>query len=150
MRIHLLLVATASLIAAAGAPAQPSDTAFLDFPYVDSISAAKVPAFAWLSRQADKSTVFFARAPEFRRTELASRTDDAGPPISGIVLSPDGAHLLYMTGVPRGDQAFNPASLVPAPTAKLWLISTAAGAKPTDLGSASEPSFSPAGRRLRF
>jgi dipeptidyl aminopeptidase/acylaminoacyl peptidase len=150
MRIHLLLVATASLVAAAGAPAQPSDTAFLDFPYVDSISAAKVPAFAWLSRQADKSAVFFARAPDFRRVELASRTDDDGQPISGIVLSPDGAHLLYMTGVPRGDQAFNPASLVPAPTAKLWLTATAAGAKPTDLGDASEPSFSPDGRKLLF
>ncbi len=147
MCIRPLLIAAALLIAAP-ALAAPSDTAFLDFPYVDSISAAKVPAFAWLTRQADKSTIFFARSPEFRRIELASRTDDGGQPISAVELSPDGTHIAYVTGVPRTGEAFNPGSRVPAPSVKLWLMPTTAGAKPVDLGEASEPSFSPDGRKL--
>ena len=115
---------------------------------MDSISAAKVPAFAWLTWQADKSTIFFARSPEFRRIELASRTDDGGQPISAVELSPDGTHIAYVTGVPRTGEAFNPGSRVPAPSVKLWLMPTTAGAKPVDLGEASEPSFSPDGRKL--
>ena len=62
MRIRPLLIAAASLTGANAYAAPRSDTGFLDFPYVDSISQAKVPAFAWLTRQADKSMVFFARA----------------------------------------------------------------------------------------
>ena len=150
MRIRLFVIAATLFISAGGAAAPPSDTAFLDFPYVDSISAAKVPAFAWLARQADKSTVFFAAAPDFRRIELASRSDVGGDPISQIQLSPDGAHLAYLTGVPRPGEPFNPGSEVPAPKVKLWLVATTPGAKPVDLGTASDPSFSDDGRTLLF
>jgi dipeptidyl aminopeptidase/acylaminoacyl peptidase len=142
------LFIAASLIATSASAAPPSDTAFLDFPYVDSISGAKVPAFAWLTRQADKSMVFFARAPEFHRFELASRSDEGGDPISDIQLSPDGTHLVFRTGVPRPGDPFNPASLVPAPVVKLWLVSTGPGAKPIDIGKGDNPSFSPDGRTL--
>lgn len=148
MRIAPLLIAAA--LTASPAAAAPSDTSFLDFPYVDSISAAKVPAFAWLTREADKSMIFFARAPQFRRVELASRNDDDGQPITALELSPDGTHLAYMTGVPRPGEPFNPDSLVPAPEAKLWLIPTTPGAKPMDLGAATDPSFSRDGRTLLF
>ncbi|MFL6735463.1 MAG: alpha/beta fold hydrolase [Sphingomonas sp.] len=141
----------AILLSSAVSPAEgASDTQFLDFPYVDSISAAKAPAFAWLSRQADKSTIFFAAAPSFRRIELASRSDDKGDPISQVQLSPDGAHLAYLTGVPRPGEPFNPGSEVPAPKVNLWLLATTAGAKPVDLGTASDPSFSDDGRTLLF
>ena len=149
MRISFLLLA-AALIPLTAAAAAPSDTAFLDFPYVDSISGAKVPAFAWLVRQGDQSSIRFARAPDFRRITLAWRTDDEGQPISGIQISPDGAHLAFISGVPRPGEPFNPASLVPAPEAKLWLISTTPGAKPVDLGAGLEPSFSDDGRTLLF
>src|SRR3954451_3060194 len=149
MRIARLLAATAMLQLSVAASAA-SDTPFLDFPYVDSVSAAKAPAFAWLVKQADKSSIRFARAPDFRRITLASRADDQGQPITAIQLSPDGAHVAFMTGVPRAGEPFNPAGLVPAPEAKLWVISTALGAKPVDLGTATEPSFSPDGRTLLF
>ena len=115
MPIRPFVTAAALFISAGAAAASASDTAFLDFPYVDSISAAKVPAFAWLVRQADKSTLVFAAAPGFRRIELASRSDIGGDPISQIQLSPDGAHLAYLTGVPRPGEPFNPGSAVPAP-----------------------------------
>jgi dipeptidyl aminopeptidase/acylaminoacyl peptidase len=150
MRILPLLIAAASLLPFSAAAADSSDTPFLDFPYVDSVSAAKVPAFAWLSRQADKSMIFFARAPDFRRIELATRSDEGGDPISAVQLSPDGTHIVYETGVPRPGEPFNPGSMVPAPSAKLWLMPTRAGAKPVDLGSASEPSFTPDGSKLLF
>jgi dipeptidyl aminopeptidase/acylaminoacyl peptidase len=148
MRIRPLLIAAASLLATGAAAAAPSDTEFLDFPYVDSISGAKVPAFAWLARQADKSTIYFARAPDFRRIALASRSDEAGDPITGMMLSPDGTHLVYQTGVPRPGEAFNPGAMVPAPEVKLWLMSTAAGAKPVGIGEGFDPSFSDDGRKL--
>jgi dipeptidyl aminopeptidase/acylaminoacyl peptidase len=142
------LAAAALLIAASASAAPPSDTGFLDFPYVDAISGAKIPAFAWLTREADKSMVFFARAPDFRRIELASRIDDGGDPITDVLLSPDGGHLVFRTGVPRTGDPFNPASLVPAPDVKLWLLSTVPGAKPTDLGEGSDPNFTSDGRTL--
>ncbi|MGE5561891.1 MAG: prolyl oligopeptidase family serine peptidase [Bacillota bacterium] len=148
MRIAPLFAAAA--LAAAPAAAATSDTPFLDFPYVDSISAAKVPAFAWLTRQADQSMVFFARAPEFRRVELASRSDADGDPITAIALSPDGTHLAFLTGVPRPGEPFNPASEVPAPKVKLWLVATAPGAKPVDLGELQFADFTPDGRKLLF
>ncbi|HEY7007215.1 MAG TPA: hypothetical protein VH392_12135, partial [Sphingomicrobium sp.] len=147
MRIRHLLLAAASLIAFPAVAAAPSDTAFLDFPYVDSISGAKVPAFAWLTRQADKSTIFFARAPDFRRIELATRSDDAGDPISGVQLSPDGLHLVYQTGVPRPVEAFNPGAMVPAPEVKMWLMATTPGAKPVEI-KGEDPNFSDDGRTL--
>jgi dipeptidyl aminopeptidase/acylaminoacyl peptidase len=148
MRIAPLFIAAA--LAASPVGAATSDTPFLDFPYVDTISAAKVPAFAWLTRQADKSMILFARAPQFRRVEIASRSDEAGDPISAIKLSPDGAHIAYLTGVPRPGDPFNPASAVPAPQVRLWLVSTMAGARPVDLGQVEDPNFTPDGRTLLF
>ncbi|HVU29255.1 MAG TPA: hypothetical protein VHE36_02535, partial [Sphingomicrobium sp.] len=150
MRIRSLALAATLFISAGGAAAPPSDTAFLDFPYVDSISAAKVPAFAWLTRQGDKSTVYFARGPGFKRIELVSRFDNGGDPITQLQLSPDGAHLAYLSGVPRPGEPFNPASEVPAPKVRLWLVATSPGAKPIDLGTASDPTFSEDGRTLLF
>lgn len=115
MRIFPLALAASLLAFASAALAADADTAFLDFPYVDSVSAAKVPAFAWLTKQADKSLVLFAKAPDFRRVTLASRTDEKGQPITELLLAPDGKHLVFTTGQPRGDSAFNPASLVDVP-----------------------------------
>lgn len=149
MRSRPLLIAAAAFLLSSGASAATaSNTDFLDFPYVDSVSGAKVPAFAWLARQADRSMIFFARAPGFRRIELASRSDDDGDPITDIELSPDGAHLVFRTGVPRQGEPFNPASLVSPPEVKLWLVSTGPGAKAIAIGKGKASSFSPDGRTL--
>lgn len=149
MRIRPLLIAAAAFLVPASAnAAPPSDTAFLDFPYVESISQAKVPAFAWLAREGDKSMVFFARSPDFKRIELASRSDDGGDPITDIQLSPDGTHLVFRTGVPRPGDPFNPASLVPPPEVKLWLVSTVTGARPIEIGKGEDPAFSADSRML--
>ena len=147
MRIIPLALGALSLAfatAADGAPA--SETPFLDFPYVEGISAAKVPAFAWLAKQADRSMVLFARAPDFRRVVLATRTDEQGQPITDVTLSPDGKHVVFTTGQPRGEMTFNPASLVDAPAATLWLQSTTPGSKAVNIGHGSDAGFSLDGR----
>jgi dipeptidyl aminopeptidase/acylaminoacyl peptidase len=148
MRIVPLALGALSL--ATSAQAAPSDTAFLDFPYVEGVSAAKVPAFAWLAKQADRSMVLFAKAPDFRRVTLATRTDEQGQPITDVTLSPDGRHVVFTTGQPRGEMTFNPASLVDAPAATLWLQPTLAGSKAVKIGSGTDPNFSPDGRTLLF
>lgn len=152
MRIIPLALGALSLaLATAAQGTADPDTAFLDFPYVDSVSAAKVPAFAWLAKQADHSMVVFARGPEFKRIVLATRTDDEGQPITDVTLAPDGKHVVFTTGQPRGgEMTFNPASLVDAPTATLWLQSTAAASKAAKIGPGTEASFSPDGRTLLF
>jgi dipeptidyl aminopeptidase/acylaminoacyl peptidase len=148
--IHPALIAAASALPfASTAAAAAPDTSFLDFPQVETVSAAKVPAFAWIVRQSDRTSLLFARGPHFRRVTLASRTDEDGQPITDTLLSPDGAHVAFTTGVPLGENGFNPASLVESPTPTLWLVRTSAGA-PRKLGVGLEPSFSPDGRLLLF
>src|SRR3954454_7007889 len=100
-----LLAASAALLIGSRATAAP-DTAFLDFPQVETVSAAKAPAFAWVVRQGERTSLMFARSPDFRRVELASRSDEDGQPISDALLSPDGAHIAFLSGVPLGEGAF--------------------------------------------
>ena len=151
MRIIPLALGALSLALATAAQADaPSDTGFLDFPYVDSVSAAKVPAFAWLAKQADHSMVVFARAPEFKRIIFATRTDEDGQPITEVTLAPDGRHVVFTTGQPRGEMTFNPASLVDAPVSTLWLQATAPGSRAVNVGHGLDASFSADGRTLLF
>jgi dipeptidyl aminopeptidase/acylaminoacyl peptidase len=57
---------------------------------------------------------------------------------------------VFTTGQPRGDMTFNPASLVDAPQATLWLEPTVAGAKPVRIGPGLNPHFSGDGKLLVF
>lgn len=150
MRILLLALAASLITTPAEGGAEPGGTAFLDFPYVETVSAAKVPAFAWLSKQADRSSILFAKAPDFRRSTLVTRGDDDGQPITQLELSSDGKHVVFTTGEPRGEMTFNPASLLDAPKATLWLISTRAGARPVKVGPGLDPHFSADGKLLLF
>jgi dipeptidyl aminopeptidase/acylaminoacyl peptidase len=148
---RLTLFAASCLLSLAGAAdgATP-DTSFLDFPMIEAVSAAKVPAFAWTVRQADKTTLLFARGPSFRRVALASRTDEEGQPITDAQLAPDGAHVVFTTASPAGEDALNPAGLLGGPHPTLWLVGTSGNAKPRSLGVGVEPSFTPDGGRLLF
>ncbi len=131
--------------------AAPDDTAFLDFPLAVSTSAAKVPAFAWAVREGPRTTILFARAPDFNRVRIFSRGDDDGQPISDVRLSPDGRYIIFQTAAAAGDgNAYNPASLVDAPRPVLWRIETRADATPVRIGEGSGPLFSPDGRRLLY
>ena len=149
-RGKLILAAIGTIAFTIGAKAADTDVAFLDFPMVEGISAAKSPAFAWLVHQADKSSVMFARAPDFKRIQLASRSDVNGDPITELVLSPDGNRAAYMTGAPTPEGAFNPAFLIEGPEATLWLVGTAAGSKPAKIGPGLDPIFPPDGKLKLF
>jgi dipeptidyl aminopeptidase/acylaminoacyl peptidase len=134
----------------AQAPSSADDARFLQFPFVSAISAGRGGAFAWLVRQGENSMVMFARAPEFERVKLFSRTDADGQPITRLDLSPDGRFVLFTTGsAMAGGRAFNPASLIDPPVPTTWLMETRAGAKPVQL-KGSGHSFSPAGGSLHY
>jgi dipeptidyl aminopeptidase/acylaminoacyl peptidase len=135
---------------AAAASSAASDTDFLKFPYVETVSAAKVPAFAWLVRQGSQTSVLFARAPQFGRRSLVARSDEDGQPITDVQIAPDGTRLVYTTGAPKADSTFNPASLVEPPETTLWLMSTTQGSKPVKIGLGLSASFSPDGRLMLF
>ena len=130
----------------------PEDTAFLDFPMVNSVSAARAPAIAWLIRQGGQTKVMFARGPEFKPIQLYARPDADGEPVAEIRLSPDGGQVAFVTGVamPGRDEGYNPASLIDPPRPIVWLIKTRAGAMPTKIGIGTSPLFTPNGRLLTF
>ena len=145
-----LILAALGLAAFGTAADAADDAAFLDFPMVEAVSAAKVPAFAWLAHQGDKTSVMFARGPDFRRVQIASRSDVNGDPITDVYLSPDGRTVAYMTGAPLGEAAFNPAFLLDPPVPTLWLVATAAGSRPVKVGAGLDPIFTPDGRLMLF
>ena len=145
-----LILAAVCMAFSVSANATEADTAFLDFPMVEGISAAKVPAFSWLVHQGDTSSVMFARGPEFKRVKLATSSDVNGEPITDLVTSPDGNHTAYMTGVPTPDGAFNPAFRLDSPQPTLWLVGTAVGSKPVKIGVGLDPIFTPDGKLMLF
>ena len=88
--------------------------------------------------------------PSSAASSLQRRGDEEGQPITDVQLASDGKHIVFTTGAPRGDEAFNPASLVDAPSATLWLIATSPEQKRSRSAPASSPSFSADGRMLLF
>ena len=128
------------------------DVNFMKFPMATDVSAAAVPAVAWLVRQGENRTLMFARAPDFRPVKLFAQGDVDGQPITGIETSPDGRYVAFQTGVPfaAGGEGFNPAGLIEPPKVTLWLVATNAGAKPVKVGNGSGARFSPDGTRMIF
>lgn len=147
---HWLVVA--GLFAATTSAAQPSDTAFLQFPMALSVSAAKAPAVAWLVRQGDKTRLRIVRAPDFKAIELFVQPDLDGQPITDIRIAPDGKRVAFVTGtaIAGREDGYNPASLLSSPKATVWLIEARAGAKPVKVGIGAGPDFTPDGRLLVF
>ena len=145
-------LALIALLTSQALPAQVADTSFLEFPMAMDVSAAEVPAFAWLMRQGENTTLMFTSAPAFKPVKLFARSDVDGQPISGIAVSPDGKFVAFQTGVPFGGtgDGFNPASLIDTPKVTLWLVETRAGATPVKIGTGFSPTFSPDRRRMIY
>lgn len=148
-----LFLAVATLLTAMPLSAQVADAdEFLEFPIATEVSASDSSAIAWLVAQGDETHLMFARAPDFKPVKLISQSDVAGQPITSIFASPRGDYVAYQTGVPfngAGD-AFNPADLLQAPSATLWLMSVRPGAKPIEIGAGFSPKFSPDGKRMVY
>ncbi|MBA3675906.1 MAG: S9 family peptidase [Sphingosinicella sp.] len=116
------------------------------------ISAAEIPAFAWVMRQGENTSLMFAKAPEFKLVNLFSQPDVDGQPITSVAISPDGNFVAFQTGAPfgGGGEAFNPASLIETPKVTLWLVTTSGVVAPIKIGAASGASFSPDSKRMIF
>lgn len=140
----------AALIGAAPPQAPADDARFLAFPIATRVVAAEVPAFAWLVRQGDQSLLMMARGPVFQPSRLFAQSDVDGQPITDVAISPDGTRIAFQTGtaLAGGDEGYNPASLIEAPKATLWLIDARSGARPIKVGLGSGARFGPDGKRL--
>jgi dipeptidyl aminopeptidase/acylaminoacyl peptidase len=151
MKLRWLVAAGLMFGTAAGAAA-PADTAFLTFPMVVNVSAARAPAVAWVIRQGDQTRLRVVRAPDYKPVDLFTQPDVDGQPITDIRMSPDGRRIAFVTGTSIGgrEEGYNPAGLLSAPKATIWLIDARAGAKPVKLGSGVDPNFTPDGRLLTF
>ncbi|WP_067690958.1 prolyl oligopeptidase family serine peptidase [Erythrobacter sp. AP23] len=143
----------ATLLVAMPLTAQTEDPGgFLEFPIATEVSASDSSAVSWLVAQGDETHLMYARAPEFRPVKLFGQSDVEGQPITNVFASPKGGYVAYQTGVPfngAGD-AFNPADLLQAPSATLWLIGTEPGAKPIKIGVGFSPKFTPDGKRMVY
>lgn len=146
------LVLAAALIGATPPPAGREDARFLAFPIATKVVAAEAPVFAWLVRQGEQSIVMTARAPRFEPLRLFARSDVDGEPITDLTISPDGSRIVFQTGTTLGggEEGYNPASLIEAPKATLWMIENRGGAAPVKLGLGAGARFSPDGTRLTW
>ncbi len=148
-----LCLAVATLFTATSLSAQVGDAdGFLEFSIATEVSASGSSSVAWLVAQGDETHLMYAQAPEFRPVKLFGQSDVDGQPITSVIASPRGDYVAYLTGVPfngSGD-AFNPADLLRAPSATLWLIGTEPGAKPIEIGVGFSPRFSPAGKQMVY
>lgn len=148
-----LFLSVATLLVAMPLAAQTSDADdFLAFPIATEVSASDSSAVAWLVAQGDETHLMYARAPDFTPVRLFGQSDVEGQPITAVFASPGGDYVVYQTGVPfsGSGEAFNPADLLQAPTATLWLIGTRPGAKPIEIGTGFSPNFSPDGKRMVY
>lgn len=152
MSLKKLPLAIVGLLAAHALYAQTSDTSFLEFPMATEISAARVPAFAWLMRQGTNSSLMFVDASGFKPVRLVARSDADGQPISDITVSPDGKFVAFQTGAAFGSSgdAFNPASLIETPKVTLWIVRTRGSVQPISIGPGSSPVFSPDGKTMLY
>lgn len=141
-------VLSVAALAAASSASAADDTAFLAFPMVTGVSAARAGAFAWTVQQGDKTQLFALRGTGFKRTALHVQSDVDGTPITGVQISPDGAWVAFTTGFATG--GYNPASLLTPPKATLWLVSSAGGTAPVKIGEGASPEFTPDGSRLVY
>jgi dipeptidyl aminopeptidase/acylaminoacyl peptidase len=153
MRTMKLAFTITALLAAPALHAQvKDDTGFLEFPMAADVSAAEVPAFAWLVRQGENSTLMFAQAPDFKPVKLFAQADVDGQPITSVTISPNGKVIAFQTGVPFGSsgEGFNPASLVEAPKPTLWMVTTDTGARPVKIGTGADPKFTSDGKQILY
>lgn len=144
------LAAVALLPSLAHAQAPSGDEQFLAFPIATQVAAAKTSVFAWLVRQGDQSLLMMARAPDFVPHRLFVQSDVDGQPITSIAIAPDGNRMAFQTGttLAGGDEGYNPASLIEAPKATLWVVEARPDAKPVKVGLGVGARFAPDNQRL--
>jgi len=124
----------------------------LSVPYPKSLTAAsQTDQITWILNDQGVRNIWTTQAPDFNPVQLTHNTDDDGQPISQLVLTPDGANLVYVRG-----GSLNSAGEHPNPTSDplgteqaIWAISTKGG-KSWKLAKGSNPVISPSGKEILF
>jgi dipeptidyl aminopeptidase/acylaminoacyl peptidase len=130
----------------------PSIASLLRAPVAMQIEvAAGAGRIAWLVQEGPVQRIWTAELPALESRVLVELPPDDGRPITQMRLSPDGALLVFLRGLPPSATGVdpNPASLVVRPERGLGLISTSGGTV-RPLGPGTDPAFSPDGHTLTF
>ena len=130
------------LLAAAAAPAWPAITLeqVLSAPFPSGLVAARDAArVAWVVDDHGVRNVWLADAPGFNARQV-TRYTDAGVPIAGLKLTPDGATLVYARGTEQNEagEVADARSPTQAPKQQVW-ASPATGGEPRLLGDMGCP-----------
>jgi len=125
-----------------------------DYPFPNELRAARTGSrIAWALNERGKRNVYVAEGPAFAARRLTSYALDDGQELTGVQLSPDGRHVVYVRGGDHGgnwDEASpNPLALPEAPKIQLWSVPFAGG-EPKLLADGDEPAVSPKGDVVAF
>jgi dipeptidyl aminopeptidase/acylaminoacyl peptidase len=125
----------------------------LSYAYAYPAAAAEdAPRIAWKVYEEGVRNLWTAEAPGFEPVRLTSYTEDDGQNLDDLVLTPDGATLIYVRGNGRnqaGEHA-NPSSHPDGAEQTIWAVATDGSSEPRKLATGSGPVLSPDGTRLIF
>ena len=134
----------------------------LSYPFPAAlVRDARGSAIAYAIDRQGVRSLWFARAPDFAPKELFSSGGDDGQELSNLVISNDGAHVVYVRG---GDHDANwpqplqpgPASMPQQPDMQVWSVATSGPStglrvnSPKLLGDGDAPAISPDGTRVAY
>jgi dipeptidyl aminopeptidase/acylaminoacyl peptidase len=145
------ILLTAFLFLSPGSYAQ-SVSDYLSVPFPSGLkSDARGKRAAWVFNDRGVRNIFMTEASSQETRQLTRYTDDDGMDIGGLQFSPDGQTLAFVRGNGangRGEAA-NPAQLQTGASRTVWLYSFS-GDSLVNVGSGSNPVFSPSGDRIAF
>ncbi|MFZ0030300.1 MAG: prolyl oligopeptidase family serine peptidase [Candidatus Cybelea sp.] len=134
----------------------------LSYPFPAAlVRDARGSAIAYAIDRQGVRSLWFARAPDFAPKELYSSGGDDGQELSNLVISNDGAHVVYVRG---GDHDANwpsplqpgPASMPQQPDMQVWSMATSGpstGLRVNSrklLGNGDAPAITPDGTRVAY
>ena len=158
-----LFLRAAALLLAAVAPAAAQRAAKQSFsleqvrayPFPNQLAASAAGSrIAWAFNERGRRNVWVAEGPDFRPRQLTDYKTDDGQELTGVSISPDGKHVVYVRGGEHGSNwddsvPVNPASSPVPPKVQLWSVPFAGG-EPKLLAEGDEPVISPRGDRVAF
>jgi len=115
------------------------------------VSAPGAGVIAWVYNDEGIRNIWTAESPDFVPRKVTSYRDDDGQTLTGLTITPDGSHILFLLGGSpnsRGELP-NPLSGVEEVEQALWIVSVG-GDDPRKLGEAAGAALSPDGSTLAF
>src|SRR5258708_33781739 len=114
----------------------------------DLVSARKADRIAWIVYERGLRNIYTAAAPDFRPKRLTTFLEDDGTALSDLVISDDGATVLFVRGsAPNRDGWIaNPNNVALGAERAIWTANTN-GSGAWRLAEGGGPALSPAGRK---